>query len=125
MQKPAVQSPLRHAASVVHGVPAAAGAAWQNYRTYFVELAAVSGDAMTELARYVGSLPADHRTVLLGPEHHLQFRGELFEIEFPGRWRDVADPPHFLPIHEPLEAPLAIVLTGSQVTLKNTISLFW
>lgn len=96
-----------------------AGAVWQNYRTYFIEFAAASGDAMSELARFMGSLPPDHRAVLLGVEHHLQFRGELFEIEYPNRWRDIADPAHFLPLREPLDAPLAIVLGPSQATLTD------
>jgi hypothetical protein len=74
---------------------------------------------MSELARYVGSLPEDHRVALLGPEHFLQFRGELFTIEFPGRWRDVAEPSHFLPLHEPLDEPLAVVLGPTQTTVSD------
>jgi hypothetical protein len=65
------------------------------------------------------ALPADHHAALLGAEHHLQFRGELFTIEFPGRWRDVAEPAHFLPIHEAVPGPLALVLGPTQTTVSD------
>jgi hypothetical protein len=94
-----------------------AGAAWNNYQTYFVVYAAAPADSNSELSRYLASLPSDHRAVLLGVEHFLQFRGELSLIEFPiERWRDVADPSHFLPVHEPLTGPLAIILGPTQMT---------
>jgi 4-amino-4-deoxy-L-arabinose transferase-like glycosyltransferase len=96
-------------------------AAWDNYRTYFVEFASTQSDPMSELARYIETLPPDHRAALLGVEHFLQFRGELFLIEFPGRWRDVAEPAHFLPLHEPITAPLALVLGPTQTTLSEEL----
>jgi dolichyl-phosphate-mannose-protein mannosyltransferase/PA14 domain-containing protein len=96
-----------------------AGAAWDNYQTYFVAYAATRADPMSELARYMESLPADDRAALLGVEDFLQFRGEMFRIEFPGRWQDVAEPSHFLPLHEPLAAPLALVLGPTQITLAD------
>lgn len=95
------------------------GAAWDNYRTYFVALAESPADSMSELARYMQSLPADYRGVMMGPEHFLQFRGELFTIEFPDRWQDVAEPSHFLPLHEPVTTPLTIVLGPTQTTLSD------
>jgi hypothetical protein len=104
---------------VVLALALVAGAAWDNYRTYFVAFAASPADPMTELARFMASLPPDHRAALLGAEHHIQFRGELFTIEYPDRWQDVAEPSHFLPIHEPVTAPLALVLTQSQSTLSE------
>jgi Dolichyl-phosphate-mannose-protein mannosyltransferase/PA14 domain len=97
----------------------AVGAAWDNYRTYFVAFAASPADPMSELARYMDALPPDHRAALIGAEHHIQFRGELFTIEFPDRWDDVAEPSHFFPLHQPMTAPLAIVLTQSQSTLSD------
>ncbi len=100
-------------------VALALGAAWDNYRTYFVAFPATPADPLSELARYMESLPADHQAALLGAEHFLQFRGELFLIEFPNRWRDVAEPAHFLPLHEPVTAPLALVLGPTQTTLSH------
>lgn len=97
----------------------AGGAAWDNYRTYFVAFAASPTDPMSELARYMEALPPDHRAALIGAEHYIQFRGELFTIEFPDRWQDIAEPSHFFPLHEPITAPLALVLTPSQSTLSD------
>ena len=93
-----------------------AGAAWINWRTYFVELAATVADSNSELARYLETRPADEHAVLLGAEYHLAFNQELFDIELPGRGRDVAEPAHFLPLHEP-SGPLALILGPSQATL--------
>ena len=43
-----------------------------------------TADPMSELrALLADALPADQRAALLGAEHFLQFRGELFIIEFP------------------------------------------
>jgi hypothetical protein len=97
------------------------GAIWINYRTYFVEFAATQSDYMSELARYFETLPPDYRGALLGVDHFLQFRGELFLIEFPDRWIDVAEPAHFLPLHEPITAPLALVLGPTQTTLSDEL----
>jgi hypothetical protein len=97
------------------------GATWSNYRTYFVDFAATQSDYMSELARYFESLPPDYRGALLGVDHFLQFRGEFFLIEFPDRWQDVAEPAHFLPLHEPLTAPVALVLGPTQMTLSNEV----
>jgi len=97
----------------------ALGVAWQNYRTYFVEFAATTANPVSELARYVESLPSDVHIALLGAEHFLQYTGELSRIEFPGRGRDIAEPSHFVPLHEPIDTPLAIVLTPTQVTLSD------
>ena len=94
-------------------------AGWENYRTYFVAYAATTADPLSELARYVQTLPADHRAALLGAEHFLQFQGELSFIEFRDRYRDVAEPAHYLPIHEPMTTPLALILAPSQSTLSE------
>ena len=48
------------------------------------------------------------RVALLGAEHFLAVHNELFMIEFPDRTRDVADPAHALPLHQPVTAPLTL-----------------
>ncbi|MGH7786333.1 MAG: glycosyltransferase family 39 protein, partial [Candidatus Binatia bacterium] len=99
----------------------AAGAAWDNWRTYFVELAAQRADPISEVARYLQGLPPDHRAVMLGAEHFLQLWGELFVLEFPNRTRDEPDPSQFLPLHEPITTPLALVLGPTQFSLMRQI----
>jgi hypothetical protein len=106
-------------AAAVLAVALVGAAAWQNYRTYFVEFAQAPGDSMTELVRYMESLPKDYKAALLGAEHFLQFRGELFSIEFPDRWNDIGEPAHFLPLREQPADPLALVLGPTQTTLSD------
>jgi hypothetical protein len=107
------------AAALAVGLIAAVG--WENYRTYFVEFAATPADPISELVRYMETMPADHRAVLLGAEHHLQLQGELAAIELPNRYRDVAETAHYLPIHEPVTAPLVLVLAASQTTVSDYV----
>lgn len=92
------------------------GAGVGNWQTYFVDFAATIGDPNSELVRYLQSRPADQRAVLLGPEHHLALYQELFLIEFPGRIADELDVAQALPLHEPVETPLTLVLGPTQVT---------
>jgi len=98
-----------------------AGAAWSNYQTYFIEFASSPADMNSELVRFLEGLPADHQTALLGVEHFLQYRCELTVMEYPGRWRDVAEPAHYLPLHEPMTAPLALVLGPTQISLTEYV----
>jgi hypothetical protein len=99
-----------------------AAAAWINWQTYFVRFGNTVADSNSELVRYVESRPADERVALLGAEHHLGIRREMFDIQLPGRGVDVPDPAHFLPLHEPLDAPLALVLGPAQVGLTSYIA---
>ena len=94
-------------------------AAWENWRTYFVEYPARPADPVSEVARYLKRQPADHRAALLGSEHWLNFDHEIFQIEFPGRLRDIPDPQHFLPIREPVDHPLILVFAPSQHSLAD------
>jgi hypothetical protein len=106
----------RRAVAVAAVAGLLAGAAWINWRTYFVEFGTTVADSNSELVRYLKTRPADERAILLGAEYHLAFNQELFDIELPGRGRDVAEPAHFLPLHEP-SGPLALILGPSQATL--------
>ena len=94
----------------------ALGAAAINWQTYFVDFAAATGDPISELARYLQRRTPEQRAILLGPEHHLAMQQEVFMIEFPGRVADVLDVAHALPLHEPFEGPLTIVLGPTQET---------
>ncbi len=95
------------------------GAVWDNWRTYFVDFAGETADYLSELARFVASLPEEYHAVLLGTDHFLVFHGELFLIEFPRRLRDIPEPAHFFPIHQPVDSPLAVVLGPTQTTLTE------
>lgn len=106
----------RRAAGVGAAALLALGAAAINWQTYFVDFAAATGDPNSELARYLQRRAPDQRAILLGPEHHLAMHQELFLIEFPGRVADVLDVGHALPLHEPVEGPLTIVLGPTQET---------
>ncbi len=109
----------RRAISVVLAVALLGGAAWENWRTYFVAYAAQPADPMSELERFVETLPSDGKAVLLGSEHGLVFHVEFFLIEFPGRVQDAPDPSHFLPVHRPIDSELAVVLGPTQLTLAG------
>ncbi|MDX2166140.1 MAG: glycosyltransferase family 39 protein [Deltaproteobacteria bacterium] len=95
-----------------------AAAAWINWQTYFVSFAGVAADSSSELVRYVEARPAAERAVLLGAEHHLGMRREMFDVQLPGRGSDVAEPSHFLPLHEALDAPLTLILGPAQRELS-------
>lgn len=95
---------------------------WENWRTYFREMPSEAADPISELGRHVASLPNDISIEQVGAEHFLNFtKQELFWFQFPGRGRDVPDPPHFFPIHHPVQGPVAIVLGPTQATLLEYI----
>ena len=98
------------------------GATWDNYRTYFVAFAAMPVDPMSELRRLAEALPDNERGALLGVEHFLQFGGEIFHLDgMDQRMRNVAEPAHFLPLHEPMSGPLTLVLGPTQSTLVGYV----
>jgi hypothetical protein len=102
------------------------GAAWDNWRTYFVQFPRAPIDDTSELARWIHRLPVDTEALLVGAEHFLHFTHdpncELFAFEFPDRHlQDVSDPSYLLPLHQPVTTPLAIVLAPSQTTLTPYI----
>ena len=102
-----------------------AGATWVNYRTYFVEFAASTVDPMSELRRFAEELPSDQRVELLGADHFLQFGSELFEFDFAQPARNVAETAHFLPVHEPMQQPLHVVLGPTQLTLADYLRVLY
>lgn len=112
---------LRRAAGVVLAGGLLGAAAWLNWQTYFVEFAAAPGDPTTRLARFLAAEPPDTRAALLGAEHHLSLEQELFMIEFPGRIRDIIDPSQALPLHAPIDEPLALILGPTQVTRRAEV----
>lgn len=97
------------------------GAGTINWRTYFVDFAAVIGDPNSELARFLHTRPPDQHALLLGPEHHLALQQELFLIEFPNRIADEIDVAQALPLHQPVDAPLTLVLGPTQETQADYI----
>lgn len=106
----------RRAAAVAAAALLAIGAATINWRTYFVEHAAATGDPTSEMARYLKRRGADQRAVLLGAEHHLALHQELFLVDFPGRTADQLEVDQALPLHEPVETPLTLMLGPTQET---------
>jgi hypothetical protein len=96
-------------------------AVWENYRTYFVEFASTAADPMSELVRYAQALPNRMNVVVVGPEHFLQYDGELTRLEIPDRGWDVMEPAHFLPIHQRITTAVALLLTPTQTTLADYI----
>lgn len=113
--------PRRRALARVAVAGLIGAAAWINWQTYFVRFANTVADSNSELVRYVETRPADERVALLGAEHHLGIRREMFDIQLPGRGADIPDPAHYLPLHEPLRAPLALVLGPAQLGLAPYI----
>jgi len=104
---------------VVAGLASAgllAGALWINWQTYFGERTAVLADPSSELVRYLAAQPGDTHADLVGGEYFLAFGQELFDIELPGRGRDLSEPAHLLPLHEP-SAALTLILGPTQMTL--------
>jgi 4-amino-4-deoxy-L-arabinose transferase-like glycosyltransferase len=103
-----------------------AGAAFDNWRTYFGPAANFEIDMNSELVHELKHLPAGTPAYLLGSEQELHFNNELFRIELgwqaptdlpDPRHLDVAEPAHFLPLHRPIEGPLALVLGPTHATL--------
>ncbi len=106
----------RRAAGLAAVVALLIGAGSINWQTYFVDYAGTMGDPNSELARYLHTRPADQHAILLGPEHHLALHQELFLIEFGGRTDDEMDVAQALPLHQPVDAPLTLVLGPTQET---------
>ncbi|HSP99947.1 MAG TPA: glycosyltransferase family 39 protein [Candidatus Dormibacteraeota bacterium] len=111
----------RRAAGLAAVAVVLVGAGAINWRTYFVDFAGVIGDPNSELARYLHTRPSDQHALLLGPEHHLALQQELFLIEFPGRIADEVDVAQALPLHQPVDAPLTLVLGPTQETQAEYI----
>ena len=113
---------IRRMATALLALGLLVGATWDNYRTYFVQYATAPADPMSELRRFAEGLPDNERAVVLGVEHFLQFQGELFHIDLlDQRVRDIAEPAHFLPVHEPMNGPLTVVFGPTQSTLADYV----
>jgi hypothetical protein len=100
-----------------------ASAGWVNWQTYFVAFAnAPFLDTESALARCIERLPPGSTAFLLGRDSSMTFFYDLFHFNYPDRrLQDVPDPAHFLPLHQPVTFPLALILGPTQVTLARHI----
>jgi hypothetical protein len=102
-----------------------AGAGVENWRTYFVELAARSAEETSELVHYLRHQPAGMATYVLGAEHFLHVTDDTniqhFSFEFPDRTlRDIPEPQQFLPLAEH-DGAAALILGPTQLGLSPSI----
>lgn len=96
------------------------GASLDMWRTYFVDFAHALVDDTSELVRRLQQGPPQVPAFLFGSEQFLNLQSELFLMNFPDRVLvDVPDPVYQLPLHRPLESPVALVLGPTQVTLAG------
>ena len=113
-----------HALAVGLVVVLLAAAAWDNWRSYFVEFG--NSDSMLDLSSALShdieAAAPDTQVIVFGPDGSLNVHSELFEVNF-GRDRltDVAEASTFLPIRIPLRVPLLLVLAPLQTAMVDQV----
>ncbi|MBI3784596.1 MAG: glycosyltransferase family 39 protein [Deltaproteobacteria bacterium] len=95
-------------------------AGWNNWRTYFIELAASPLDETSDVIRRIERLPHNTTLLSIGSEHWLWLDREIAAINFAGqRVEDLQVTSDYLPIHEPMSTPLGLVLGPTQTSLAR------
>ena len=113
-----------HSFAVAFVVVLLATAAWDNWRSYFIDFG--RSDAMLDLSSALShdieAAAPDAQVIVLGSDGSLNVHSELFEVNFGrGRLADVAEAATFLPIRTPVRAPLLLVLAPLQTAVVDQI----